>query len=41
MIDLGKDFFRWFKFAVELVKLFAKIFGDDADQEELKKNGFE
>ena len=41
MVTLGKDFFKWFKFVIELVKMFAKIFGDEKDQDELKKNGFE
>lgn len=40
MIDFGKDFFRWFRFAIELVKIFIKIFGDDNDVDELNKNGF-
>lgn len=39
-MKLGSDFFHWFRFFVEVVKVFAKIFGDDNDQSELKKNGF-
>lgn len=38
MIDFGQDFFKWFRFAVELVKLFISIFGDDNDKNELQNN---
>jgi len=37
---LGNDFFRWFRFVIEIVKIFARIFGDDDDKTELDKNGF-
>lgn len=40
MMDLGQDFFKWFRFAIELMKLLTRIFGNDDDQKELKKNGF-
>lgn len=36
----GKEFFSWFRAAIEIIKVLAKIFGDESDQEELKKNGF-
>jgi len=34
-IMFGKDFFRIFRFALELIKLIIKIFGDDDDRNEL------
>lgn len=34
-IMFGKDFFRIFRFALELIKLMIKIFGDDDDRNEL------
>lgn len=33
----GKDFFKWFYFIIELVKLLSKIFGNGEDSEELDK----
>jgi len=39
-MTFGKDFFLWFKAIVEIIKVLTRIFGDDTDQEELKKNGF-
>lgn len=39
-MQLGADFFKWFRFIIELVKVFGKIFGDENDQNEIKKNGF-
>ncbi len=39
-MTFGKNFFLWFKAIIEIVKVMAKIFGDDSDQKDLKKNGF-
>lgn len=36
MITFGNDFFKWFAFVVQAIKLFISIFGDD---EEKKRNG--
>lgn len=41
MIDFGKDFFKWFRFVIEVVKLFISIFGDDDDRNELNHNHVE
>lgn len=32
----GKDFFKWFAFIIELVKLLSKIFGNGEDAEEIE-----
>ena len=34
-VMFGRDFFRIFRFAIELIKLTIKIFGDDDDRDEL------
>lgn len=39
-MKFGSDFFLWFRFVMEIIKLATKVFGDESDQEELKKNGF-
>lgn len=34
-MQMGKDFFKWFKLIVALVRLIAEIFGDDDDKEQV------
>lgn len=38
MIDFGKDFFKWFSFAVQALKLFIRIFGNEEEKEQEKNN---
>lgn len=38
-MHFGRDFFLWFKFAVELFRVLVKIFGDEDDQIEANRNG--
>lgn len=35
-MELGSDFFKWFSFVVQAIKLFISIFGNDDDK---AKNG--
>jgi len=37
---IGSDFFKWFRFMIQIVQVFAHLFGDESDKEELVKNGF-
>lgn len=37
----GKDFFKWMAFAIELIKLLIRIFGDDEDRKTAEQNGFD
>jgi len=37
-MDLGKDFFSWFRFVVATIKLFIQIFGNGEEKNELKRN---
>ncbi len=39
-MTFGKDFFLWFRAIIEIVKVLTKIFGDESDQDESKRNGF-
>jgi len=32
----GKDFFKWFQFIIELIRLVSKIFGNGEDAEEIE-----
>lgn len=32
----GKDFFKWFQFVIELIKLLSKIFGNGEEAEEIE-----
>lgn len=36
---VGNDFWLWLKFAIELIKIILRIFGDDEDKEAANKNG--
>ncbi len=38
---LPTDFFKWYTFAIAVIKLIIKVFGDDGAKTELKKNGFD
>ena len=40
-MHIGSDFFLWFRFVIELVKLFISIFGNEDEKEELKNNHVE
>lgn len=40
-MKVGKDFWLWLRFAIELIKLILRIFGDDEDKESAHKNGIE
>ena len=40
-IKFGSDFFTWFRIVIEFIKIITKYLGDESDQEELKKNGFD
>lgn len=37
-MHLGTDFFRIFNFAIQLVRLFAKIFGDDEEKKQVEES---
>ncbi len=37
-MKFGKDFFRIFNFAIQLLRLFARIFGDDEDKQEVEES---
>lgn len=37
-MKFGRDFFKIFNFAIQLLRLFAKIFGDDEDKEAVKES---
>lgn len=39
-MTFGATFFKWFRAVIEIVKILARIFGDESDQVDLKKNGF-
>lgn len=38
---LPTDFFKWYTFAIAVIKLIIKVFGDAPARDELKKNGFD
>lgn len=40
-MKLGKDFFKWFTFAIALIKLLIQIFGDEEDNHNLQANHIE
>jgi len=40
-MKLGSDFFNWFRFITQVIKLFIQVFGDNDENNELKKNHIE
>lgn len=38
---VGKDFWLWLNFAIEIIKLILRIFGDAEDKEDAKQNGID
>lgn len=40
-MQLGSDFFKWFKLLVAIIKLLIETFGNDNDKTELRKNHIE
>ena len=40
LMSVGTDFFIWLKFAIELIKIIVKIFGDDEAKQKAEQNGF-
>jgi len=37
-MTFGKDFFKIFNFAIQLLRLFARVFGDDADKKAVEES---
>lgn len=37
-MHFGKDFFRIFNFAIQLLRLFTKIFGDDEEKKQVEES---
>ena len=35
---LGKDFFKWFGFVLNAVRMFVRIFGDEQDAKEVQES---
>lgn len=38
---VGNDLWMWLRFAIELIKIILRIFGDDEDKEAAAKNGID
>ena len=37
-MNFGADFFKIFNFAIQLLRLFAKVFGNDADKKQVEES---
>lgn len=37
-MKLGSDFWPWLRFAIELIKLIIRMFGDDDDKKQAEEN---
>lgn len=37
-MNFGKDFFRIFNFAIQLIRMFVKIFGDEGEKKQVEES---